>query len=184
MNKKVITTVLIIILIITIVIIYVLLSKQNNSKKVEKFSVKYKEIEVVPGTEFKENLIDEEFSYTEIPSCAFEGTDKVYTYENVELTVAKINEKNIIYSVYFINDEQQTLEGVKKSDSKELMLEKYGTNYKQPLDNKYVYTKDKVTFEIYEYLKPKMKVVGIEGNKEDVDKVYNILEDELKKLKC
>ncbi len=56
--------------------------------------------------------------------------------------------------------------------------------YKELDRVRYVYTKDKVTFEIDEYLKPKMKVVGIEGNKEDVDKVYNILEDELKILKC
>ena len=56
--------------------------------------------------------------------------------------------------------------------------------YKELDRVRYVYTKDKVTFEIDEYLKPKMKVIGIEGNKEDVDKVYNILEDELKKWKC
>lgn len=49
--------------------------------------------------------------------------------------------------------------------------------YKELDRVRYVYVKNKVTFEIDEYIKPKMKVVGIEGNKEEVDKVYKVLED-------
>ena len=49
---------------------------------------------------------------------------------------------------------------------------------------RYVYKKNKVTFEIDEYLNPKMKVVGIEGNKEVVDEIYKVLEKEFKKWKC
>ena len=49
--------------------------------------------------------------------------------------------------------------------------------YKELDRVRYVYVKNKVTFEIDEYIKPKMKVVGIEGNKEEVDKVYKALED-------
>ena len=47
--------------------------------------------------------------------------------------------------------------------------------YKELDRVRYVYVKNKVTFEIDEYIKPKMKVVGIEGNKEEVDKVYKVL---------
>lgn len=56
--------------------------------------------------------------------------------------------------------------------------------YKELGRVRYVYTKDKVIFEIDEYLKPEMKVVGIEGNKEEVDKIYKVLENEIKKWKC
>lgn len=49
---------------------------------------------------------------------------------------------------------------------------------------RYVYAKNNVKFEIDEYIKPEMKVVGIEGNKEEVDKVYKILKSKLKELKC
>ena len=56
--------------------------------------------------------------------------------------------------------------------------------YKELDRVRYVYTKDKVIFEIDEYLKPEMKVVGIEGNKEEVDKIYKVLENEIKKWKC
>lgn len=52
---------------------------------------------------------------------------------------------------------------------------------------RYVYKKNNVKFEIDDYIQPKMQVIGIEGNKIQVDKVYkdlidnkigNILEDE------
>ena len=42
---------------------------------------------------------------------------------------------------------------------------------------RWVYKKDEITFEIDDYKEPKMKVVAIEGNKEQVDKVYQELED-------
>ena len=48
---------------------------------------------------------------------------------------------------------------------------------------RYVYVKNNVTFEIDEYLKPKMKVVAIEGIKEEVDEVYKALEDKFEGLK-
>ena len=40
---------------------------------------------------------------------------------------------------------------------------------------RYIYKKDNVKFEIDDYIKPKMKVVGIEGDKTEVDKVYREL---------
>lgn len=48
---------------------------------------------------------------------------------------------------------------------------------------RYVYVKNNVTFEIDEYLKPEMKVVAIEGIKEEVDEVYKALEDKFEGLK-
>ena len=44
-----------------------------------------------------------------------------------------------IYSVYFDNDEMETTEGVKVTDTKDHMIEKYGTDYEQKLGNKYIY---------------------------------------------
>ena len=42
---------------------------------------------------------------------------------------------------------------------------------------RYVYEKDDVKFEIDDYTSPKMCVIGIEGQKNKVDKVYSILKD-------
>ena len=41
------------------------------------------------------------------------------------------------------------------------------------LRTRYVYTKENVTFEIDDYTRPQMKVVAIEGKKEEVEFVYN-----------
>ena len=43
--------------------------------------------------------------------------------------------------------------------------------------NRVVYKKDGVTFELDDYIEPKMKVVALEGIKEEVDIVYNELKD-------
>ena len=47
--------------------------------------------------------------------------------------------------------------------------------FEQSADNlrtRYVYKKNGVTFEIDNYTRPEMNVIGIEGNKEMVDKIY------------
>ena len=114
-------------------------SNTENSKSNTAFSVKYRGEEIVPGTEFSVNKIDEEANISEIPSCAFDGIDKIYTYKNFEIIVASVNGKDTIYSVYFDNDEMETTEGVKVTDTKDHMIEKYGTDYEQKLGNKYIY---------------------------------------------
>ena len=48
---------------------------------------------------------------------------------------------------------------------------------------RYVYEKEKVKFEIDEYIDPVMNVIAIEGKKEDVDRVYKKLENIINKNK-
>ena len=104
----------------------------------------YKGVEVLPGTKFDESQIKEKADFSEIPSCAFSGTDKVYTYEGVEIIVAQIDNIDKVYSVYFINDLAQTGEGLKISDNKQKMIETYGKDYNLSMDNKYTYTRENV----------------------------------------
>ncbi len=151
MNKKVIILIITIIIVAAIVGVAIFIPKNKNNDKTndmktgeEKFSVKYLEAEITPGTEFDETKINEEAAISEIPSCAFSGTDKIYTYEGVEITVSKIDGKDTVYEVYFIDESVETAEGVKITDSKELMTQKYGTNYKEELGNNYTYTKGKI----------------------------------------
>lgn len=49
--------------------------------------------------------------------------------------------------------------------------------------NRYIYEKENVKFEIDDYFQPEMKVVAIEGEKEEVDKIYMELENLYKKCK-
>ena len=52
--------------------------------------------------------------------------------------------------------------------------------FKQSADNlrtRYVYEKDGVKFEIDKYVRPEMNVIGIEGEKEKVDKIYKEIKE-------
>ena len=148
MGKKSILIALLIIVVIGVIVTYLITNKNNvvqtGSDVKESFSLKYNGVEITPGVDFDENAINKEVNISEIPSCAFEGIDKVYTYENVEITVAEINGKNIVYSVYFIDDSVETTEGVKITDNKDVMIDKYGNEYEELLENKYIYTKNNV----------------------------------------
>lgn len=118
--------------------------KESNSSTSKDFSMIYKGVEVLPGTKFDENQIKEKADFSQIPSCAFDGTDKVYTYEDIEIIVAQIDNIDKVYSVYFINDLVQTGEGLKITDNKQKMIETYGKDYNLSMDNKYTYTKENV----------------------------------------
>ena len=131
-NKKVII-VLVIVVLLLIGFAGIFFSKnnkkENNSGTRKNFSMIYKGIEVLPGKKFDESQIEEKADFSEIPSCAFSGTDKVYTYEGVEIIVAQIDNIDKVYSVYFINDLAQTGEGLKIADNKQKMIETYGEDY-------------------------------------------------------
>lgn len=121
-----------------------LCSCSTKEEVVETFELSYQEIEIIPGKDFQSSALkDEELNFMELSSCAFDGNDKVYTYENMEITVSPLDGKDIVYSVYFLNDRITTKEGVKITDDKETMIETYGENYKN-INNKYSYLKGEV----------------------------------------
>jgi len=148
MNKKSIIFILIVIVVISIIAVGLifLLNKTGEEKKeeIDTFKMLYQGVDITPGKEFEANKITEQATISEIASCAFDGTDKVYTYENLEIIVANVEGKETVYSVYFINDIPKTVEGVKIASSKDEMIQKYGEEYKTGLGNKYTYTKGNV----------------------------------------
>jgi len=114
----------------------------TTDNKEEKYSLTYKEKTITVGDEFTEDIIDGEPTISELPNCAFPTADQVYTYDDLEIVPATVNDKEVVYSVYFITDEPSTAEGIKLGDSLDDVLNKYGEEYDQPLNNKYVYTKN------------------------------------------
>lgn len=136
--KKVITLLLLIILVGCT-------SNENIKEEIndEKYKFNYNNIDLTPGTKFDNTSIDEEYEFFELDSCAFEGNDKVYKYENFELTSSSINDVETIYSIYFLNDSIKTIEGVKITDDLSLMIDKYGNSY-ELINNEYKYTKSNV----------------------------------------
>ncbi len=80
--------------------------------------------------------------YTEVESCAFEGLDKTFNYGSYEVTTFSDNDKDKIYSIYFLDENVKTKEGIKITDSFDKMKKTYGDDYEK-IDNMYTYTKQK-----------------------------------------
>ena len=94
------------------------------------------------GAEYSSLDLGEPNDYYEVQSCAFDGMDKIYTYDHYEIRTYPDGETDKVASIYFLDEQVQTQEGVKIGDSFETMVEKYGENYEN-LDAKYIYTKEK-----------------------------------------
>ena len=137
--KKGVTIVLVILAVIVVIALVYFVSKKTdgqiqNTGDTEKVnSLKYEliseEKNMTPGVEFSKSSFGEEQNYSEIPSCAFEGVDKVYNYGSYEITTSNIDGKEVIYSTYLLDDGVSTPEGVKIADDKSVMLNAYGENY-------------------------------------------------------
>ena len=151
MSKKVLIVIAIIVVIAVGLVIFFVTQNSDKVKNLDKevsvedenFNVSYLGVDVTPGIPYDRDSIPEEGTYSEIPSCAFEGTDNVSTFSHVEITSAKINGVESVYSVYFLDPEVQTKEGVMISDERSKVIEKYGNDYEE-VGNKITYTKGQV----------------------------------------
>ena len=65
-------------------------------------------------------------SYFEAPSCAFEGIDKMYTYNSFEVDTYPSKTQDYISTIIFKDDVITTTEGVGIGDSVDKVMEVYG----------------------------------------------------------
>jgi hypothetical protein len=83
--------------------------------------------------------LGEENTYFEAESCAYQGMDKIYTYNGFEVRTNEIDKKDYVTSVILVDDSVATPEGVALFMTKEDMIEAYGDNYSEEL-GLYTYT--------------------------------------------
>lgn len=67
--------------------------------------------------------------YFESESCAFKGLDKFYTYSAFEITTYPLGDKDLISSVYLMDDTVSTPEGIYLGATVDDMIEAYGDDY-------------------------------------------------------
>lgn len=67
-------------------------------------------------------------SYFEAASCAFEGLDKMYTYNSFEIDTYPGKDADYISSIIFKDDSIVTTEGIGIGDSKDKVMEVYGND--------------------------------------------------------
>ena len=72
------------------------------------------------------STLGEAKDYFEQASCAFEGLDRIYTYEDIIVTTFEDGETEKIYSIEFLTANAKTSEGTTVGDSIDTIKEKHG----------------------------------------------------------
>lgn len=85
--------------------------------------------------------LGEASGYFESTSCAFDGIDKMYTYDHFRIETYPDGEKDRISYIFFLDDMAETAEGVCIGMSMEQVKAAYGSEY-EDRDGLMVYTKD------------------------------------------
>ena len=85
--------------------------------------------------------LGEPTSYYEVPSCAFEGMEKIYDYSSFEITTYEVEDVDYIANIYLKDDLVSTPEGISLFMTSADLTETYGDDY-QVAEGQYVYTKD------------------------------------------
>lgn len=115
--------------------------KDQGQQKEENgtFRFIYEGVTLTPGEVFDESSLGEYSGLSEVPSCAFDGNDMVYNYEMFELTAYIDGDEERIYSIYFIDPNLPTTEGLRLGDTVGDMKSLYGENYEM-VGTSYDYT--------------------------------------------
>lgn len=84
-------------------------------------------------------------------SCAYQGKDKAYVYGGFELDTHRVDGKERITSVYFLDDTVSTPEGIKIGSKKKDVTDTYGTGYDKEEEKfgTYSYTAGTAQLKIY-----------------------------------
>lgn len=85
--------------------------------------------------------LGEPISYFEAPSCAFEGLDKIYTYNSFEIDTYPTGDMDHISAIIFKDDSVLTTEGIGIGDSMEKLEQTYGSDFVRE-GGMIVYSKD------------------------------------------
>ena len=92
----------------------------------EGFVFTFEGVELVPGQPFDASALPEPQSIYQVPSCAIEGTDNVYNYGVIEVTAFNDGTGEVIYSVYIVDANTPTDEGLYIGDTVDHVTAAYG----------------------------------------------------------
>ena len=95
----------------------------------EGFSFTFEGVELIPGQSFDASALPAPQSVYQVPSCAIEGTDNVYNYGTIEVTAFNDGTGEVIYSVYIVDANTPTNEGLYIGDTVDHVIAAYGEDY-------------------------------------------------------
>ena len=96
----------------------------------ENFAFTYNGTKITLGAEAAPiiNALGEPKSYTEEPSCAFDGMDKTYYYGSFYLSTYPLDGKDYVYSIWFADDSAATNDGIRIGTTKAQLEAIYGAD--------------------------------------------------------
>ena len=94
----------------------------------ENFTFAYNGTKITLGAEAAPiiDALGEPRSYTEEPSCAFEGMDKTYYYGSFYISTYPLDGKDYIYNLWFADDGVATDEGIRIGSTQSQVEDAYG----------------------------------------------------------
>ena len=98
---------------------------ETTEEENEVFSFVAGNVTVIPGTTFDATKVAYDDVY-EVPSCAGEGTDKVYITNSYEITAFHDGKNEITYCVTFVMPDAKTPEGLGLGDDMTKAASLYG----------------------------------------------------------
>lgn len=88
-------------------------------------------VKLVPGAAFDASRLPEASSTYEAPSCAVEGMNVVYNYDSFELTTYDEGNGEIIYSIYLLDPNITTPEGLALGDDAQTARDLLGEAFEE-----------------------------------------------------
>lgn len=123
-------------------------AQQEKPKEEEGvFSFAYEGVTFIPGGTIDQKTLPKYTDVAEVPSCAFGGNDNVYKFKTFELTTHVAGEEEIVYSVYFVDPNLPTTEGLRLGDTVEDMKSLYGEAYEEK-ENVFAYKRGETSLNI------------------------------------
>lgn len=98
---------------------------EPGQDEIEEFFIMAGDVKVIPGTAFDATKVSYDDVF-EVPSCAGEGTDKVYMTTGYEITAFHDGKSEITYVVLFVTPDAQTPEGLCLGDDMAKAATLYG----------------------------------------------------------
>ncbi len=106
--------------------------KETQIQTQEAYYYKYEDQKIYITQKIEEAVaaLGDNYEYFEAPSCAAQGMDMFYYYQNLTVRANEIEGEKVVTEIYFKNDTVATPEGIRITSSYADVIAKYGNDYK------------------------------------------------------
>jgi hypothetical protein len=93
------------------------------------FALTFNGVKLTPGDVYNGSALPQPLSVYQVPSCAIEGTDNVYSFTELDITAFHDGTQEIIYAITIYDPNFCTDEGLYLGDDAARVVELYGEHF-------------------------------------------------------